>query len=127
MTLKSNRLRLVCDSELSVDCVGTPTENTTTDSKSSGFSSRGYPYPSASVAVAIIAIVVGLTIMDSFVSVWLFDCVDYDLVFFAVLGKLFVLASVTAAISVISAFLGWLAEPDAGCEWTRGRARFGNR
>lgn len=127
MTLKSNRLRLVCDSELSVDCVGTPTEKTTADSKSSGFLSRGYPYPSASVAVAIIAIVVGLTIMDSFVSVWLFDCVDYDLVFFAVLGKLFVLASVTAAISVISAFLGWLAEPDAGCEWTRGRARFGNR
>ena len=95
--------------------------------ESSGLVSRGYPYPPVPMAAAIIAIVMGLTIMDSFVSVWLFDYVDYDLVFFAVLGKLFVLASVTAALSVIHAFLGWLAEPDAGCEWTRGRARFGRR
>jgi hypothetical protein len=127
MTLKSNRLRLVCDAELSVGCVDTPAQNANASEVTPGLLSRSNPYPPVPMAVAIVVIVMGLTIMDSFVSVWLFDYVDYDLVFLAVLGKLFVLASVTAVISVINAFLGWLAEPDAGCEWARGRAKLVKR
>jgi len=124
MNLKTNRLRLVCQADICVSGVDSPADQAASE-KVSRFGPRNCPFPPISVAVAIIAVVMGLTIMDSFVSVWLFDYIDYDLVFFAVLGKLFVLVSVTAAISVITAFLGWLAEPDAGCEWTRGRARFG--
>jgi hypothetical protein len=126
MNLKSNRLRLVGQADVCVGGVVSSADRAPSE-KTPSFGPRNCPYPPISVAVAIIAIVMGLTIMDSFVSVWMFDYVDYDLVFFAVLGKIFVLASVTAAISVITAFLGWLAEPDAGCEWTRGRARFGKQ